>query len=454
MKITSLRTISASVALLSIVALPVAAQTTSTEAAQLRAQIASLQQTVAQQNTRLAQLEQAKSSPALASSGTVTAPSDVKEGYFVVPGTGFQMRLNLKPRMDVMVDNRYAGSYAVTPGSGDSSTSPFRFVAALIPTSNDQANFDAGLAPHDNTTQAAFSGRSSAISFDAQTLGSAAWCPISVHYDNDFFGHEYGGSDLYIRVNQVYVKIGGLTLGKAVLPLEDSDMWFDSYDLGGASGMIFARRLGVRCDFAFDDGFSSAAGLNSPATDSSLVRAPDFTANVRWSNDKIGHVQLSGLAGQVTDRNDVGERKNAFIWGLNLSAGINISSNDLLQLQGTYGKGMFPYSNDWFVAGQYDFGTDGSINPLTYKAFLAGFSHKWSGKFRSTVGYSMTFLDDVSPNSFVTYHRTQYALANVIWTPIPRMDISLEVLYGSNQIQSGEKGNVTRVLLSVGYSLF
>jgi len=418
MKITSLRTTGALVALLLTAALPIAAQTVSTSG----------------------------------TTAAVAAAPEAKDGYFVVPGTGFQVRLNLKPRMDVMIDNRYAGNY---DNSDPDSTSPYRFAAALIPVPGD--------VTYDNNAQVAFSGRSSVISLDAETLSNAP-CDIAVHYDNDFFGHEYGGSSFYIRVNQVYVRVGNLILGQAVLPLEDSDMWFDSYDFCGPSGMIFARQPEIRYNFKFDQGFSAAAALNGPATDSSIVRAPDFTANVRWDG-KPGHVQLSGLASYLTADNadstpDKKLRDTAFCWGLNLSFGVNISANDTLQLQGTYGKGMFPYSNDWFVPGQYDFNAKGKVKPLTYTAALIGYSHKWSDKFRSTIGYSMTNLDDPqydkgnNPNSFVTYHKTQYALANVIWTPVPRMDVSCELLYGSNQLQSGAKGNVTRVLISVGYSLF
>jgi len=426
MKKTSLRTIGALAALLLTATLPVAAQTVSTSGT--------------------------ATDTATATAAATT--SEIKDGYFAVPGTGFMARLNLKPRMDIMADNRYAGSY---DNSSTDSTSPYRFAAALIPVKGVDATYD-------NNAQIAFSGRSSVIAFDAQTL-SGSPCDIAVHYDNDFYGHEYGGSNLYIRVNQVYVRVGNLILGQAVLPLEDGDMWFDSYDLCGPSGMIFARQPEIRYNFKFDQGFSAAAALNGPATDSSIVRAPDFTANVRWDNEKFGHVQLSGLASYLTADNasstpDKKVRDTAFCWGVNLSLGVTISPNDTLQLQGTYGKGMFPYSNDWFVSGQYDFDATGKVKPLTYTAGLIGYSHKWSDKFRSTIGYSMTNLDNPqydkgnNPNSFVTYHKTQYALANVIWTPVPRMDISLEVLYGSNQLQSGDKGNVTRVLLSVGYSLF
>jgi len=415
-KAISLRTIGASVALLFAAALPASAQTTATAAN--------------------------------------TAP-EVKDGYFAIPGTGFEMRVNLKPRMDVLIDNRYAGSYDNSnPGSG----SPYRFATALIPVSTDPT--------YDNAPQAAVSARSTAISIDAQTLSSSP-CDIAVHYDSDFFGHEYGGSDLYFRVNQVYVRVGNLILGKAVLPLEDGDMWLDGLDYCGPDGMIFARQSGARYNFKFDDGFSAAAGLNDPATEADIVRAPDFTANVRWDNEKFGHVQLSGLLGDVIGTNpkvldETGgahrQRENAVIWGLNLSIGITLSASDTLQLQGTYGKGMFPYSNDWFVNGQYDYAADGKIKPLAYTAALVGYSHKWNDKFRSTIGYSMVNLDDsyatTSPYSRVTYHKTQYGMVNLIWSPVPRMDAGIEVLYGSNQLQNGAKSSVTRVQFTVGYSLF
>jgi hypothetical protein len=147
-------------------------------------------------------------------------------------------------------------------------------------------------------------------------------------------------------------------------------------------------------------------------------------------------------------------RETAFCWGLNLSAGFNLPANSSVQLQGSYGKGMFPYSNDNFVNGQYDIAADGSINPLTYKAFLAALSHKWSPHWRSTIAYSTIMLDDLSPGSPIIYKKTQYALANLIWNPVPRLNTGIEVLYGTNQHQDDSKGSVTRVQVTVIYSLF
>ena len=41
--------------------------------------------------------------------------------------------------------------------------------------------------------------------------------------------------------------------------------------------------------------------------------------------------------------------------------------------------------------------------------------------------------------------------ANVIWSPVPRSDIGLEVMHGWREINAGTKGEATRVQIGVKY---
>jgi hypothetical protein len=74
----------------------------------------------------------------------------------------------------------------------------------------------------------------------------------------------------------------------------------------------------------------------------SVNHAPDGGFNVRWEDSEIGHVQFGTILRDIGVKGPIAGDQSTFGWGLNLSAVFNLTKNDSLQGQLTYGEGSVP----------------------------------------------------------------------------------------------------------------
>lgn len=448
---TTLRSACAALALLTTGTLATQAQT-QPDMERIMSSMQKMESTINQLNARIAELEKERDAArAATTSPTATAqagapaspatcplgqPADLldSDGFITLPRTGLKARLNVKPRVDITWDNRDSGNQD-------------RFVTAEIPT---QGSTPGG---HFNMNM-----KATTITFDVVSIENDKF---AFHYDNDFFGP---GSDLDFRVNQIWVRYGNLIVGDGVGPFENPDIWADTVDFEGINSQTYMRQPMIRYNYSINNEWSSAFAISKPATyvdaggydADTTTRTPDFSANIRWDRENAGHIQLAGIAREITATDTTGSRgrQDAFAWGLSLSGAYNFTENDSIQLMATYGQGTFSYMNDAFVSGDAAYDSNGNLEALTYKGFLAAYSHRWNEALRSTATYGWLQIDNEDGQAGDAYHRTQYASINAIWTVMPRWDIGFEVLYGYKKDKDGFSNDVFRAQVAFMYSLF
>jgi hypothetical protein len=156
----------------------------------------------------------------------------------------------------------------------------------------------------------------------------------------------------------------------------DADVFPNTIDYWGPTGMIFYRNQQLRYTFPLGDdelAFSiedpgtaltvgrfrdestcdlpgSPPGDNCDSTASDIFQAdndlPDFTARYRNNND-WGHWQLAGIVRKLGyERLDNGNSDHEMGYGINASTVINMFGRDKLKLQLAYGEGIGNYFND------------------------------------------------------------------------------------------------------------
>jgi hypothetical protein len=91
---------------------------------------------------------------------------------------------------------------------------------------------------------------------------------------------------------------------------------------------------------------------------------------------------------------------------VNLSGNINLSKNDSLQAQLTYGEGLFRYFKDDFVNNDAAFDSSGKLTAILAFGAMIGYSHKWSDTLRSTASYGYVNLDNEFSQGPHAYHQT------------------------------------------------
>jgi len=94
----------------------------------------------------------------------------------------------------------------------------------------------------------------------------------------------------------------------------------------------------------------------------------------------------------------------------------------VLRLQGVYGAGIENYMNDAPV----DVGPKPTTDPakpiegeaLPVTGVVVFLDHSWSSKMSTSIGYSQINIDNSSGQAADAFHNGQYALANVLFTPV------------------------------------
>ncbi|MDF7826137.1 DcaP family trimeric outer membrane transporter [Pontiellaceae bacterium B12227] len=267
---------------------------------------------------------------------------------------------------------------------------------------------------------------------------------IKTIFEFELFGTGVDEGQTTFRLRHAYGEYKHFGAGQYWSVFMDPDVFPNSLEYWGPSGMIFYRNIQFRYmpvkgennnvaislekpGASGDPGYESASFPNTTGR----FPAPDLAAHYRHSQG-WGHIQLAGILRyfEIEDTGG-GNLDDEFVgWGLNLSGNYKIG-NDTVRLQLVYGEGVGNYLND----GAPDIGATGpgSAETLPLLGIVAFYDHSWSDKLTSSVGYSMYNVDNSSaqtPSAFKTGH---YALANVLHHPTPNLTYGLELQYGKRQ---------------------
>ena len=364
------------------------------------------------------------------------------QGFIPIPNTPAILQFNAKPRLDIMTDNRNSGN-------------PDRFVPATIPTGGPTSG---------GGEQFNINARGSQLSLDVRAPDIPG--DFRFYYNNDFFGP---GTGMSYRLKQLYGEYYNVTAGFTFSIFEDPDVWPDTVDFEGPNSLIFARQPTVRYEWVLNDYWRVNFGLQQPASDIDNQgpnagaipnnQAPDGGFNIRWVDEKWGHVQFATIFRDVGARLTTLGQQNVLGWGINASTSLNLFANDSAQAQITYGYGIFHFSNDNFTydgfnGGDAAFNDSGQLEPLRYVAPMVAYTHQWSEAFRSTATFGYINLENEGQQTGAAYHETYYASANFIWQIRKRLSIGLEGLYGYKDDKDGAHGDVWRIQTGMVFTLF
>jgi len=365
-------------------------------------------------------------------------------GFIPIPNTPALIKFNAKPHVDMTSDNRNAGNQN-------------RFVPASFPLQG-AADYGGGEQFHMNANATQLRLDVRAPEMDGN---------FRFYYQNDFFGSGSDTGDMKYRIQHIYGQFYGFKAGFTYGVFEDPDSWPDTVDYEGPNAVIFSRRPVAQYTCAWNDNWNTTFGMEEPdifvdlnsgpnAGGSTLNRKPDLGFNTRYEQAGFGHLQFSALFRDIGAKDNLGDEQHVFGWGLSLSAGIDLTKNDSLQLLGVYGEGVGGQGNDaGFLNSDAAFDSNGNLEAMPYWSLMIGLTHKWSDTWRSTITYGHVDLDNASGQAADFYHTSDYASLNLVWQLRKRLSVGLEGLYGIKEAQNGvDSGDHWRVQLGMVYSLF
>jgi hypothetical protein len=304
---------------------------------------------------------------------------------------------------------------------------------------------------HDNSTFAGVrQSRLGVKSSTPTTLGE-----LKTTFEFELFGTGVDQGQTTFRLRHAYGELGKFGAGQYWSPFMDPDVFPNSLEYWGPTGMVFFRNVQVRWMPIQGDssltlalerpGASGDSGVYADRVQLQNIKArfplPDFSGAYKYSKN-WGYVRAAGMLREIkwddvlADQFDLSG--DAVGWGVNLSSNLKPTKNDTIRLQFVFGEGIQNYMNDSPV----DIGVENNLgNPVTpvvgkpipIVGIVAFVDHTWNQKYSSTFGYSWQDNDNTdaqAPNAFRVGH---YALGNVLYYPVPNVTIGGELQWGRRE---------------------
>jgi hypothetical protein len=275
---------------------------------------------------------------------------------------------------------------------------------------------------------------------------------LKTHFEFEMFGTGVDAGQTTIRLRHAYGELGKFGAGQYWSPFMDIDVFPNTVEYWGPSGMAFFRNVQfrympiqgeTRLTFALErPGASSDQGVYSDRIElqdvKSRFKLPDLSAEYRYGRE-WGYVELAGILRKI-EWVDQGNSPydlsgDALGWGLNLSTNLKLGKNSIFRGQVVYGEGIQNYMND----APADIGIKNNFsNPnkpilgvaLPVTGIVAFLDHNWNSKFSTSIGYSYVGIDNSDGSTADAFKKGDYAIVNLMYSPVERLAMYAELQYG------------------------
>jgi hypothetical protein len=278
---------------------------------------------------------------------------------------------------------------------------------------------------------------------------------LKTQFEFELFGTGVDEGQTTFRLRHAYGELGQFGAGQIWSPFMDIDVFPNSLEYWGPTGMVFFRNVQVRWMPIKGDtrltlalerpGASGDQGVYSNRVELQNIRArfplPDFSGEYRRAF-KRGYVEAAGML-RLIKWDDVLEDQfdlsgDATGWGINLSSNIIASKSDTIRLQFVFGEGIQNYMNDSPI----DIGIENNLSnsrtpivgkPIPITGIVAFVDHTWNEKFTSAFGYSRQDNDNTDAQAANAFKDGQYALGNLLYSPAPNVMVGGELQWGRRE---------------------
>jgi hypothetical protein len=280
---------------------------------------------------------------------------------------------------------------------------------------------------------------------------------LKTTFEFELFGVGVDEGQTTFRLRHAYGELGAFGAGQTWSPFMDPNVFPNSLEYWGPTGMVFFRNVQVRWMPLRGENLNATIALERPGAsgDGGLLSdrielanltgrfpVPDltgqFTVGSAW-----GYVRAAGALRRMNWDDTLDDpfdlSGDATGWGINLSSILNFrEKKDVLRLQYVFGEGIQNYMNDSPVDVGLVFQPGNLLTPVTGEPLgligvVAFLDHTWSTRWSSTIGYSMQDNDNTEGQAPNAFKRGDYALANLLFTPVPNVMMGGEVQYGRRE---------------------
>jgi hypothetical protein len=286
--------------------------------------------------------------------------------------------------------------------------------------------------------------------FGVTTSTPTRYGDLNTKFEFELFGVGSDAGQTTFRLRHAWGELGRLGVGQTDSVFMDMSVFPNSIEYWGPNAMVLFRNAQVRwTPWSRENGSRFAVSLERPGASGDKGRLadrvelegiegdfelPDLAAHYRHVED-WGHLQVAGILRQIKwvdlDTDGIDLSGDELGWGINLSTNVNIGPH-VFRGSLVYGDGIQNYMNDGgadigieFRPNDPDVPIRGTRIPLA--GLVAFLDLNWSDSWTTSVGYSIQHNDLPDLSADRSFERGQYALANILYHPLPNSFLGPEI---------------------------
>ena len=311
--------------------------------------------------------------------------------------------------------------------------------------------FENEFGEDNNTFMGVRQSRLGVRSFTPTDLG-----PLRTIFEFELFGTGVDSGQTTFRLRHAWGELGPLGAGQYWSPFTDPDVFPNSLEYWGPTGLPWYRTVQLRYtayDNVFNNfmvalarpGASGDQGVYSDRIELEGIRPrfplPDFVAAYKRTGN-WGHVRTAGILRRINWDDTLDDAfdlsGDATGWGWNVSSALKAGENDVLRLMFIVGEGVQNEMNDSPVDIGIANNPGDPVRPVVgqaipivaYSVFL---DHTWNERLTSAIGYSWQDNDNTDAQAPDAFRVGKYALGNVLYTPAPNVMVGGELQWGRRE---------------------
>jgi hypothetical protein len=299
--------------------------------------------------------------------------------------------------------------------------------------------------------------------------------PTGVGAMRAFVEGDFAGSNRVFRLRHAYGQWKSVIVGQTWSTFADPEAEPDGIDFEGLNAIALFRQPLVRWTKLFGSEFSLAAAIENPAPDitnaKGVSQVPDLVVRGRWEpaegrKGPLGliarqgvHVNLALLFRQI--RGEPLDQPNTTLSTGGFGAGVSgrltapwEEENGQVTFSAYAGSGIGRYITDLGTLGGQDAYFDPETNTITALpvfAWYLGYERRWDAKLRSTFTYGSVLVNNIDAQPGSAFHITNRWSLNLTWSPIPRVDLVSEFLFGNRTNKDGQRGSSNQLQLGTNF---
>ena len=317
--------------------------------------------------------------------------------------------------------------------------------------------------------------------FWIRTWTPTDWGELETHIQGDFFGA--GGNQIVsnsdtFRARHLYGRLGPVLAGQTWSTFMILEALPDVLDFSGPAGVPFVRQAQLRYTHSFGGGTTFVFSIENPDTSPTTAfnNTGPSVAPLTVGNDTMpeivvglshtwgsGRASIRAIFRRLNYDDGIAASDSAFGWGIHGGFGWRFNNRrTAIGMSAYFGRGLGRHTlASGNAIGVVANGTDPSRFNLRTVAQYGGqvwIQHRWTDTLRSSLVYGRIRNDYVQQvtggknagGSAVQDYWTVHA--NLIWRPVPRVDIGVEYIYGFNGLVNSANGELHRIQVSFKYN--